>query len=436
MWQAIIDPESRQRYWSAIEKIERDLLKVSVPGASTGPAGENPLLASGTSGLALFFAYLDAARQDTEAGDHAVELLGRSIDALAQLTLPPSLYGGFCGIGWVVAHLTQELYEGADNLTSAIDVALRKRLDSAPDRLHHELVAGLSGFGLYLLERLPHPDAAELIDRILDHLESTVEESPDGCTWFTLTDWIPLWQRDNLPKGCYNLGVAHGVPGVIGFLAAARRAGLSDSRIPRLVEGAVRWILAHRLPAGGDSIFPALAVPGKELEPTRTAWCYGDIGLASVLLSAARSFDRPDWEDEALAAARLAARRPLESVMAVDAGLCHGTAGLGHLFNRMYQATGDSELREAALDWYQRTLDMRRPGEGIAGFLAWTGTEAGDHSWQGAPGFLMGVAGIGLALLAAVSDIEPAWDRVLLASARKPAEGRSLMTAEPELAAL
>jgi hypothetical protein len=39
------------------------------------------------------------------------------------------------------------------------------------------------------------------------------------------------------------------------------------------------------------------------------------------------------------------------------------------------------------------------------------------------PGFLTGAAGIGLALLAATSPVEPAWDRVLLASV-PPRQGR------------
>jgi hypothetical protein len=424
MWQPIIDPEASQPYWRAIEEIERALLDTLEPGSEPAePVEVNPRLASGTSGLALFFAYLDAARQDTEAGEHAVDLLGRSIDGLAQETLIPSLYAGFCGVGWVIEHLTREFYEGDDDLTGPIDAALRERLDNAPDRLHFELVLGLSGIGLYLLERMPHPDAEELLGKTLDHLEESAEESPDGCTWFTPADWIAPWQRENLPDGCYNLGVAHGVPGVLGFLAAAQSLGVRDPRIPRFADGAVRWLLRHRLPAGGDSIFPALSVPGKELEPTRTAWCYGDLGVAAVLLAAARAFDRPDWEEEALAAARLATRRSLEPVMAIDTGLCHGTAGLGHLFNRMYQATGDPELKEAALDWFRRTLTMRAPGQGVAGFLAWTGTQPGDRSWQGDPGFLLGAAGIGLALLAAVSEVEPAWDRVLLASLPKPVEG-------------
>lgn len=425
MWQPIIDPEDRRTCWDVVEEIERGLLETS-PDASA-PADVNPNLGSGTSGQALFFAYLDAARQDAgssetgDTGDHAVDLLGSSIEALSQQTLSPSLYGGFCGVGWVIEHLTREFYEGDDDLTGAVDAALGEHLDKTPGQLRFELISGLAGYGLYLLERLPHPDAGALLEKIVDHLERSAEESPDGCTWFTLLDWIPPWQREGLADGCYNLGVAHGVPGVLGFLAAARSAGLADPRIPRLAEGTVRWLLRHRLP-DGDSFFPALAVPGQELAPTRTAWCYGDPGIAAVLLTAARAFERPDWEEEALAAARLAARRTVEAVKAIDAGLCHGTAGLGHLFNRMYQTTGDPELGEAARAWFRRTLALRSPGEGIAGYLTWSAVDPDNRSWQRDPGFLTGAAGIGLALLAAVSEVEPAWDRILQASLPTPME--------------
>ena len=422
MWQPIIDPEARQPYWDAIEDIERALL-APPPESSGAPVPLDPSLASGMSGRALFFGYFDVVRHDEEAGDQAVELIGSSIEALSHLPLRPSLYAGFCGVGWVVEHLTRELYAGDDDLTGAIDEALREHLDKTPERLQFELINGLSGYGLYLLERLPHPDAAALLAQTLDHLEQSVEETPDGFTWLTQGDWIPSWERDDLPDGCYNLGVAHGVPGVLGFLSSAWSAGLSDPRIPRLAEGTVRWLLRHRLPDGGDSLYPALLVPGRELEPTRTAWCYGDPGVAAVLLTAARAFDRPDWEEEALAAARLAARRPLKPVKAIDAGLCHGTAGLAHLFNRMYQITGDPELKEAAAAWYQRTLAMRSPGEGIAGYRAWSATKPGERSWQSDTGFLRRATGIGLALLAAVSEVDPAWDRVLQASLAVPAEG-------------
>ncbi|HYN23039.1 MAG TPA: lanthionine synthetase C family protein [Thermoanaerobaculia bacterium] len=409
MWEPIADSETARRCWSAIEEIERGLVERM-------QRAQDPLLADGTAGQAIFFTYLDLARQGSEAADHALAALGQSIDALPDRHLPPSLYGGFCGVGWVVEHLTRELFDGDERLCSAIDEALSGLLSNPVGRPQYDLISGLAGFGVYLLERLPNPDAARLLARALDLLDATAEESQAGTTWHTQPEWLPPRQREKMPEGCHNLGVAHGVPGVIGFLAAAQRETGSDPRIPRLAEGAVRWLLSQRQPGDGQSAFPSVIVPGGEPEPTRTAWCYGDLGIAAVLLSAARSFGRPSWEREAVSLARTAASRSVEAVRASDPGICHGAAGVGHIFNRLCQQTGDPELKEAALAWFERALAMRRPGEGIAGFLSWVAAGPDSGSLQGEPGFLTGVAGIGLALLAAVTNIEPAWDRVMLLS--------------------
>jgi len=416
MWQPIADPETSRRCWSVIEEIERCLVELLSSPQDSGLV-RNPSLAGGESGLALFFAYLGAARQGSvDAAGHALEALGRGVEGLADQHLPPALYYGFCGIGWVIEHLTRELFEGDDALASEVDEALRELFLGTRDMPPYELIGGLSGFGTYLVERLPHPDAAELLSRVFDLLERSAEESEAGITWYTRPEWLVQWQREKMPRGCYNLGVAHGVPGVVGFLAAAQREGVRDPRVAHLLEGAVRWLLDQRLPRAEESVFPAFMCPGEEPEPTRTAWCYGDLGVAAVLLSAARSSGRQDWEREALAMARLAARRPAEATRVVDTTLCHGTAGLAHLFNRLFQATGNLAMKEAALAWYKRTLDMRRPGEEFAGFLNWVSPEPGQGSWKGERGFLTGIAGVGLSLLAAVAEVEPVWDRVLLVS--------------------
>jgi hypothetical protein len=78
-----------------------------------------------------------------------------------------------------------------------------------------------------------------------------------------------------------------------------------------------------------------------------------------------------------------------------DASLCHGAAGNAHLFHRWYALTGEPVFAEAARTWYAHALGMPPP-ESMA--------------------FLEGAAGIALALVAATTEIEPAWDRVLLAS--------------------
>jgi lantibiotic modifying enzyme len=129
----------------------------------------------------------------------------------------------------------------------------------------------------------------------------------------------------------------------------------------------------------------------------------------------------PEWETEALEIARCAAAGPPEEAGVVDAGFCHGATGLGHVFNRLYQATGDATLRRAARFWFERSLAMRQPGRGVGGFQALTARDDGTKYWDDEDrGILTGAAGIGLALLAAATPIEPEWDRMLLVSVPSP----------------
>ena len=109
------------------------------------------------------------------------------------------------------------------------------------------------------------------------------------------------WQRTEAPDGYYNLGLAHGVPGVIALLGAACATGVAAGTARPLLDGAVAWLLAQRLPDGFVSQFSYWAGPGIKAEPSRLAWCYGDLGLAAALLYAARCVGETGWEREALA---------------------------------------------------------------------------------------------------------------------------------------
>ena len=411
MWQPIANADLTRECWSTIADIERSLTESITQRSIDVDPRPDPSMSGGDAGLALFLSYLHAAGGSERAADVAIEALGMSTAALAHRSLLPTLYSGFFGVGWVITHLTRELFEGDADLAIEVDGALRQLLADITKTSPYELIGGLAGYGTYLVERLPDPAVADLLVRIVDLLETSRDATG---TWFTDPDWLPEWQRELMPRGYHNLGVAHGIPGVVGFLASAWREGFHDPRIPRLVQDAVRWILQQKRLDMEGSVFPGHIPPDGEARPTRTAWCYGDLGVAAVLLSAGESFGRADWQEEALAIARIAARRPYEETKTVDVGLCHGATGIAHLFNRIHQATGDAEMRDAALTWYRHALDMRRPGVGVAGFQSWIVEPPGGGQWRDDQGFLTGAAGIGLALLAAVSDVEPAWDRVLL----------------------
>jgi hypothetical protein len=82
----------------------------------------------------------------------------------------------------------------------------------------------------------------------------------------------------------------------------------------------------------------------------------------------------------------------------------------------MFHATGEELFKDRSKFWFEQTLDMKRPGQGVAGYSAYHPDENGNEGWQDDPGLLMGAAGIALALLAATTDVVPDWDRMLLVS--------------------
>ncbi len=201
--------------------------------------------------------------------------------------------------------------------------------------------------------------------------------------------------------------------GVIALLGHACASKVAAGRARSLLKGAVPWLLGQESETKDG--FPFYAGPGVSHKRAFAGWCHGDPGIAMALLAAARGAGEPAWEQEALAIARRAARLSPKEAGVRDAGLCHGAAGLGHLFHRMSRATGDPILRQASEKWFARSLASRRDG-GIAGFSAWGTGADGSMGWLASPGFQMGAAGIALSLLAACAEHEPGWDRLLLVS--------------------
>ena len=370
--------------------------------------------------MALFWAYVAGALDD-EASlsryEAATTLLAEHVEQGFPST---SLYGGLAGAGWVLAHIGDDVSE----FLAGVDQTLLGALEVSPWRSDYDLIRGLVGQGVYFLERLRGGGAATArrgIERVVDQLAATAEPTADGVTWHTAPELLVAWQREQWPAGYYNLGVAHGVPGAAALLGAVAalpepELAATAARARALCEGAIRWVRAQRLPPDPRGRFPGMI--GREPRAsgiTRTAWCYGDPGIAAALWSAAlrTGADPEEWRELALEAAR----RPAELCQVFDPNVCHGAAGLAHLWNRFYQASGDHRFRDAARGWFERTLAMRRPGEGIAGFTARRPRLPGVDDTlvdRAVPELLDGTIGVALALLAGLGGDEPGWDRLLL----------------------
>jgi lantibiotic modifying enzyme len=428
----VLEGPLADRARDAIAAIARDVGRISPAPASSLEARLPYSLAYGQAGVSLFFSYLAASCQDAGAADQARATLEESLIALAEVDMTPDLFRGLAGIGWVFSHTRDWLWaRDAEEDTEAdssleIDSLLAEWAGSAP--LAPELMHGLAGLCLYALERLPEGACGPLLDAAVASLRGQARSLPQGVAWSFpqraadayfadherhAAEGRGIFDREELrqvlARGMYKVGAAHGAAGVASALAAVHAAGAGTPATLDLVDGAVRWLLAQRLAGQEASLFPEVVGLGRP--QSQSGWCNGDLGVAAALFNTAQAAARDDWRETALEIARREARKGVAEVEVLNRAnpiLCHGHAGRAHLFNRLFQATGEAPFLQASRYWFEEVLRLRQGEGGYGGFFV---DEAGKRF--AVRGFLMGSAGIGLALLAGVTDQEPAWDRVL-----------------------
>ena len=384
-------------------------------------------LGFGSAGIALFLSYLAKASGDRGYLDAAARLLEEALRGAESLSESPGFLSGDSGVLWTFEHLNRHLYPESFpvNLSAASQQAINHGVSVASQ---HEVATGmmdgLSGICLYLAERMPEQAAGKLFESITDRLADLAVEEPPGVVWeisrraeLELRTIVPGFRSKNR---VYITGAGYGVAGIVGAMIAGCGQGMANLRTRRVIERAVSWLLAQR--QAGAIAFPQAV--GVSVPPRPNGWLVGDPGIAMVLFNAGRALGRDDWQAIALDIAHADARNCLGQVTSKGApfSLLEGAAGRAHVFNRLFQATGDPLFADVARQHYRAVLDSRCRGQGIGGFRF----QEIDFK-----GLLTGAAGVGLALLAAVSTDEPDWDRAILASVRHVADQHPALVPVP-----
>jgi hypothetical protein len=389
-----------------------------VRGLAGEPMGpEGPYLAGGSAGLAVACGWWGAGPGGAEDAEAAEAHLDTALEGVADTDmLNGDLYAGVVGVGWALDQVDRAAGRFDDvGEEDRDDEALAEKLLSAtPWPGVHDLTRGLAGLAIHALEGLPRPSAQRRLAMVVDRLAESARTFDDGTAWWTSPDTVLPERAEMFPTGYVDLGVAHGLAGVLPALAAAAE---TDETARSLAVDGARYLWSWRIPEGeGNGRMPGMVVPGERAGMSRVAWCYGDAGASWALVETGLALGDDEVVAHGLDTARAAARRPYERSGCIDAGLCHGAAGVAHSLNRVAQATGDDEVAEAARVWVERTLQLRRPDEEGGGYVAlvpdWgRSTEMVERR---VPGLLEGIGGIALALLSATTVDPPEWDRFLL----------------------
>lgn len=398
-----------------------------------GPSGwDSPGLYDGHAGLALLWYHLletptfvaQAGFRESDIEDRLRSATDATLDAVSSTPMSLRLFDGLAGHGWLLSYLAERLSPNVAGLLADIDALLRDSIVDADPQF--EFFTGLGGITFYLCARQHEDLNISAIARAARSFGNAAIRQNGACVWSDpATD---RWSEDAPPAassslGRVNLGMPHGMAGMAAILGLVSRSAVPSATkylVSEMLRDLSAWLLDQRRATTTDDRFPAVVRAGGAPIPSTVGlrWCYGDMSVASGLLSAGVASGRGDLVTAATEIATQVAETGLTPATATrETCLCHGTAGVAHMFARMYSLTGKERFLDASTFWWRRTLDIRVPGDFIGGYAVWRrGSLEDDGQWVERLTFLDGTVGVALALLSALEPVEPRWDRLLLLS--------------------
>lgn len=375
------------------------------------PIDDDVSLLSGQMGYALLEAY--ALPYYAQTDDSRIwERISKSLTAIQNGQLTYSFAAGMAGVAWAFLHLMNHNLLAADGLDAQDIVA---DLDEPLFELSMELLqkgdydylhGGLSA-GLYYVERQPSTTIARYVERLVDTLSATAVRFPNGDITWSFDDF---GRRKVDESTLYNPGLSHGTASIAALLSLFYERGYARQRCAELIQGTLQWIWNSRNQSG-ISVFPTMVSDKRQDQHSRLGWCYGDLGIANTFWLCGKTLHNGRWQSIACDTMLKAAQRRLPTETGVkDAGLCHGSAGIAHLFRSFARHTPHPILTDAADYWMQQTALYALPETAENVFLA---NDLGTLTPN--LGLLDGESSIGLVLLAE-AGAPTYWERFLLLS--------------------
>ncbi|SDD27643.1 Lanthionine synthetase C-like protein [Williamwhitmania taraxaci] len=387
--------------------------KIDAIAQHIGNSTQNsPDLMSGKSGEMLFLAYYHLYKNDETKENKTTIILSSIFDEIKRGFKYPTFCNGLAGIGWTVEHLVQHNFIKADTnkIIGSLDDFLYPYMMHYIREGNYDYLHGALGLGLYYSSRKSSERAHGYLIDLVAELDRQATRMDQGIAWERKL------KPDSDVRG-YNLSMSHGIASIITILSRLYEAGICKDKTLELATGAVTYLLSNRRTADAKYLFPGWVCKEETemIQGGRLAWCYYDMGISIALWQAGQLFGSERWKKEAIDILLHTTRiLDLKEGGIHDAGICHGAAGIAHIYHRMYRYTNVDAFRIAAIFWFEQCIKMASFDDGLAGYKTFQVAEYGG--WQKDYGLLNGIAGIGLAMISFVSDIEPDWDSALLLS--------------------
>lgn len=269
----------------------------------------------------------------------------------------------------------------------------------------YDPIQGICGIGRYLLENLTVPSFFETAKTITQTLIALARplfyKGQRVPGWFlSPNDALNMRNRSACPNGNFNLGLAHGVTGILAFLAIANLKGIHVEDQKETIFLLADWIQSKTVFKNEAPLWPYHVSWEEETERrpspilgSKDAWCYGVPGIARTLFLAGKALENEKLQAFATTAFRgIFLRHPKEWHLP-GPSLCHGVSGLLLLTYEMSKEKGCEDLSLHVENLKESLLAFYLP-EAPWGFKDVESCLQGKTCKLNKPGFLEGSAGI------------------------------------------
>lgn len=382
-----------------LEEKNNQILKeiaLSLMLKSENKHNDNKGLMEGDFGYVLFLFYYSRYIREKKYKTTAENLLNNLLNKLENNQ--SGHCNGLSGILYLFEFLKKEEFvyiDLSEFRTTINEFLLNKSLDNINDGLN-EFLHGSLGINYYFLKT----NQQSIVNSYIDYLYDSAHKDNIQDTFC----WIMGFEKLH-SKTRSDISLSHGMSGLLIFLTRALEQGYTNHKIPKMIEKGINFILLQEIEyANYGSFYPNFALEENEIpQKSRLAWCYGDLGIALSLWYAGNVMKNKLWSNKAIEIFQYSIKRKLPNdTYITDSGICHGTAGVAMIFNRMYLNTGMQEFKDASEYWISETLRYLDETKELLSNV--------DFS------LLTGLSGIGLVLLSYLTGDPQSWDELFLLS--------------------
>lgn len=375
----------------------------------------NKSLFGGEIGQALYFSIMGNLLEKEQYIDKSIDLFSSLLEYYNNNNYNEpktnsffTYCSGLSGLGVSLNYLVKKKYIDFEinDFNSNLQGILYEKAIYDLGKNNHDFLHGAIGIGLYLLET--------------DFQKKNVEEFVHTLNKIKISDdenkihWREYNKYDE-NKYIVNLSLAHGISSIIIFLCRVYEKGICQNLCEELARKCVNYLISKKqniLDYG--HYFPNIIMDNQP-KGGQLSWCYGEMGVGFALKKYAYVFKNTEIENLAFTIFSYNANKTtIDITRPLDAAICHGSAGLMMMFNRLYLDYNNEIFRNAAKYWYQYTIDFAKFEDGVAGYMAYNGnSKKFDNKIYG---LLDGVMGIDLALKTFEHNANQDWDSLFLIS--------------------